>query len=85
MQGAEGEGGSYHFTTKDSSEKVIGYYETALKNAGMKVTSNATREGGAVSGGMVMGEDEARKRHVMVTVGAGDQGTAVSVVFSVKN
>jgi hypothetical protein len=85
MQGGEGEGGSFHFTTKDPAGNVIAFYETALKNAGMKVTSNSTREGGAVSGGMVMGEDQAKKRNVMVTIGAGDQGTAVNVVFSTKN
>ncbi|MEK7753245.1 MAG: hypothetical protein AAB654_15075, partial [Acidobacteriota bacterium] len=84
MQGGEGEGGSFHFTTKDPADKVIAFYETALKNAGMKVASNSTREGGAVSGGMVMGEDQANKRNVMVTIGAGDQGTAVNVVFSTK-
>ena len=84
MTGEEGEGGSFHFTTKDSSEKVITYYETALKNAGMKVTSNSTREGGAVSGGMVMGQDEAKKRNVMVTIGGSETGTSVNVVFSTK-
>lgn len=84
MQGGEGEGGSFHFTVKDPAEKVIAFYETALKNAGMKITSNSTREGGAVSGGMVMGEDQEKKRNVMVTIGAGDQGTAVNVVFSTK-
>jgi hypothetical protein len=84
MQGGEGEGGSFHFSTKDPVEKVIAFYETALKSAGMKVTSNSTREGGAVSGGMVMGEDAAKKRNVMVTVGAGDGATAVNVVFSTK-
>jgi hypothetical protein len=85
MQGGEGEGGSFHFTTRDSSEKVITYYETALRNAGMKVSSNTTREGGAVSGGMVMGQNEANKRNVMVTAGASDGATAVTVVFSTKN
>jgi hypothetical protein len=85
MQGGEGEGGSFHFTTKDPADKVIAFYEAALKNAGMKVTSNSTREGGAVSGGMVMGEDQAKERNVTVTIGAGDQGTAVNVVFSTKN
>jgi hypothetical protein len=84
MQGGEGEGGSFHFTTKDASEKVIAFYESALKSAGMKVTSNSMREGGAVSGGMVMGQDEAKKRNVMVTVGASDGATAVNVVFSTK-
>ena len=84
MQGGEGESGGFHFTTKDPADKVIAFYETALKNAGMKVASNSTREGGAVSGGMVMGEDQEKKRNVMVTIGAGDQGTAVNVVFSTK-
>ena len=59
MQGGEGESGSFHFTAKDPADKVIAFYETALKNAGMKVASNSTREGGP-SGGMVMGEDQAR-------------------------
>ena len=79
------QGGSFHFTTKDSSEKVIAFCETALKNAGMKVTINTTREAGAAAGGMVMGEDEAKKRNVMVTVGASDGSTTVNVVFSAKN
>jgi hypothetical protein len=84
MQGGEGAGGSFHFTTRDPADKVAAYYETALKNAGLRVTSNTTREGGAVTGGMVMGEDEATKRHVMVTLGSGDGGTSVNVVYSTK-
>jgi hypothetical protein len=85
MQGGEGEGGSFHFTTQDPAGQVIAFYEAALKNAGMNVTGNSTRESGVVSGGMVMGEDQANKRNVMVTIGAGGQGTAVNVVFSTKN
>ncbi len=85
MQGGEGEGGSFHFTTKDSTDKVIAFYENALKNAGLKVTSNSTREGGAVSGGMVMGQDDTTKRHVMVTIGTSEGKTTANVVYSTKN
>ncbi|MBI4877669.1 MAG: hypothetical protein HY822_23810 [Acidobacteria bacterium] len=85
MQGGEGESGSFHFTTKDSADKVVAFYESALKSAGMKVTSNLTREGGSNTGGMVMGQDDAKNRNVMATIGTGDQGTTVNVVFSTKN
>lgn len=85
LQSGEGEGGSFHFTTKDPPDKVRDYYSAALKSGGMKVTSNATEEGGGVTGAMVMGEDEARRRNVMVTIGKGGEGTTVNVVFSTKS
>lgn len=84
MQGGEGAGGSFQFATRDSPDKVAAFYETALKNAGMKVTSNIARQGGAVTGGMVIGEDQAAGRQVMVTLGSAEGATSVSVVYSTK-
>lgn len=85
LTSGEGEGGSFHFTTKDAPEKVSAYYAAALRTGGMKVTSHSTEESGGVTGAMVMAEDEAKKRNVMVTIGKGEEGTTVNVVFSTKN
>ncbi len=84
MQGNEGETGSYHFKTKDGADKILSFYSDALGKAGLKVNSTTSSENGKVSGGMVMGDDEAKKRSAMVTVAAEDGESNVSVTFSVK-
>ena len=84
MQGNDGETGSYHFKTKDAADKILSFYSDALGKAGLKVNSTTTSENGKTSGGMVMGEDESKKRSAMVTVGTEEGESTVSVTFSVK-
>ncbi len=82
-QNANEESGAYHFTTKESSDKVLSYYEDALKSAGLKVSTLKTNQDGK-TGGMVSGSADNDKRSVVVTVGSSTDGVEVSVIFGVK-
>jgi hypothetical protein len=75
--------GSYTFTTKDSADKLIAFYGDALKSGGFTVNNMTSNSDGKV-GGMVSGEDKAKKRNVVVTLGTEDDGTHVSVTFTAK-
>ncbi|HKV39069.1 MAG TPA: hypothetical protein VJX67_07645, partial [Blastocatellia bacterium] len=75
---------SFHFTTADSSDAVATFYSSALKDAGLKVTTS-TVQGGTGSGSFVTGSEDANKRSCFVMI-AGDQGSGnkVSVTFGDK-
>ena len=75
--------GSYTFTTSDTAEKVVAFYGDSLKSGGFAV-SNMTSNSEGKSGGMVSGEDKARKRTVVVTLSTEDKGTQVNVAYTVK-
>lgn len=81
MRGKDGENGSFQFTTRDSAANVAKFYEGALKQAGFRIVLQQTGEKGD---GMIMAEDGANKRNLMVTTGAGSEGTTVNVAFGVK-
>ncbi|MCL5745664.1 MAG: zinc ribbon domain-containing protein [Acidobacteria bacterium] len=81
MQGKEGENGSFQFVTRDSASNVAKFYEGALKQDGFRIVLQQTGDKGE---GMIMAEDGAKKRSLMVTTGAGSEGTTVNVVFGVK-
>jgi hypothetical protein len=83
MQSATGTSGSFHFTTKDSVQQVITYYEDALKKAGLKASTNVVHQNGTPGLGFVTGEDSGSKRKAMVTVTATPDGTTVSVNFGI--
>jgi hypothetical protein len=75
--------GSFSFVTSDSTDRVVGFYSDALKNAGLTVTQNTMNSNGKISG-IVNGASDAEKRNVMVTFSAENDGTHVAVVFSSK-
>jgi len=81
LQNAQGSGGSFHFTTKDSIEQVTSYYEDALKKAGLKVNTNTVQANGKTGMGFVTAEETGGKRKAMVTATAAADGTTVSVNF----
>ena len=79
-QGEDGAGGTFTFKTKDSSDKVIKFYQDQFQASGLKVTSNITNQNGQSSAGMLTAQDEANKHTVTVIVGVegGDTTTAVT-------
>jgi hypothetical protein len=79
-QGAES--GTFTFKTKDSSDKVVKYYDDQLKSSGMTVTSNITNQNGAESAGMLSAEDEAKHHSVIVIVGVEGNETTVAVTYA---
>ncbi len=82
-QGPNGLSGTYGFTTSDSIDQVIRFYEDSLKKAGMKVTTNSMQQNGSTGFSMVSGEDPATKRKVLVTASPSQGATGVSMTFSV--
>ena len=83
-QGKDGEGGSFGFSTTDSVEKVVTFYEDNLKQAGLKVTTNTVKQNGLVSVGSLAGEDEGKKRTAFINVVSEKGETQVIVVFGSK-
>lgn len=69
----------FQFTTKDSPEQVLQFYETGLKSAGLKVTTMKQD-----NGGMVTGQDEGEQRQALVTVSVADGATQVTGTFKSK-
>jgi len=81
-QGEDGSGGTFTFKTKDSSEKVVKYYEDQFKASGLTVTSNITSQNGQSMAGMLGGQDETRKHTVTVIVGVDGGETNVAVTYA---
>lgn len=84
LQVKDGNSGSFQFTTADSTEKVLQFYERELKQAGFKTTLTATEKSGESAGGIVTAEETATHRSAMVTVGSEAGSTTVNVVFDQK-
>jgi hypothetical protein len=86
MQGDKGSAGVFTFATSDPAKEVLDYYEGQLKASGLKVNVTSWKQGGAVAGGVIVGEDKASNRTAGVTVGTNenDKVTQVTVTFSTK-
>jgi hypothetical protein len=80
--GVDVDAGTFGFKTKDSSDKVVQYYQDQFKTLGLKVTSNVTTQDGKSSAGMLSAQDEASKHNVIVVVGVDDGETTVSVTYT---
>ena len=70
--------GSFTFTTTDSQERVLSFYQDKCKELGLK-TTNISSPGG----GSVIGTDDVTKRSLLVFVGTGSPVT-VSVTYGLK-
>lgn len=82
--GKDGYVGGYQFTTQDSVDRVVKFYDEGLRQAGLKVTTNLMNTDGKVTGGMANGEDAGRKRTAFINAAVTDEGTTVSVVVTAK-
>jgi hypothetical protein len=84
LQGADGDSGSFHFTSKDSPKEVLSFYQRGLKDAGFTIGANFAGDTATSSGGMLSAENESSKRTVMVTVGTEKGSSEVNLVFGTK-
>lgn len=75
--------GTHAFVTPDAADKVLSFYADQLKSGGFKVSTTSNTTDGKISG-VVTAADKEDKRTVMVTAGPADDGTNVSVTFSIK-
>ncbi|HWP42789.1 MAG TPA: hypothetical protein VNO14_06115 [Blastocatellia bacterium] len=74
----------FSFTTGDSVEQVVSFYEDGLEGAGLKVTTSLSREGDGVKQGTVVGQDEANKRSASIYAQAEGSGVRVTVTYQVE-
>ena len=78
--GKEGTSGTVVQRTADAPAQVIEAFEKALKEGGFEVNTLRNPQGG-----IVIGEQKAMKRHVMVTVGTSQGQTSATVTFREQN
>jgi hypothetical protein len=78
------DGETFGFSTNDSIEKVLKFYEENLKHAGLKVTTNTDQKKGVVSKGSLASEDADKKRTAFVTAISEKGQTQVTIVFASK-
>lgn len=83
-QGATENSGSVSFMTRDSIEQVARHYEKGLTGSGVRPNRSLLQSDGKTSGALVTGESADSKRTVLVTVGAADEETAVTITYSEK-
>jgi hypothetical protein len=74
-QTKDGNQSTFTFNTGDAPAKVMTYYQDQLKASGFAINMATTTP----QGGMVMAEDSGKAHSVMLTVGASNDGTSVSV------
>jgi hypothetical protein len=83
VQGGEGGGGTFSYTTKDSPDAVLAFYNRSLAGAGFKITSKISGAANGASGNMISAEDES-KRTLVVTFGGDNDTTTVNVIYGTK-
>ena len=72
------------FTTSDSIENVMNWYEQQLQGAGLSVQKQLMSTGSTASGGTVTGESSDQKRSAVIVVGTADGKTQASVTWTEK-
>jgi hypothetical protein len=77
---SEGAGGNFSFSTSDSPERLLSYYEDKIRELGMKVqVKTVTPEGGTIT---ATDEDRARSLYIIVRGGSGE--TMVKVTYAAQ-
>lgn len=82
---AEGRSVSFTIVTPDTGDKVLSFYESRLKEAGLKVDSTTTASTSEGSGGILTASSENPSRNVSVLVGTAEAGqTTAAITFQEK-
>jgi hypothetical protein len=79
----EGRTAAFTVSTKDAPDKVIEFYETQLKGAGLKTEKTSYTANGQ-NGGTVSGKTDDGKRSASVIVSSSADGTQAVVSFNEK-
>ncbi|HWN97740.1 MAG TPA: hypothetical protein VNS63_00560 [Blastocatellia bacterium] len=82
--GKDGYAGGFQFTTQDSVEQVIKFYEDNLRQAGFRMTTSLSKQDAKVTAGLASGEDTAARRTAFINVASTADGNQVSVVLTSK-
>ena len=78
--GADGEGGSFVFTTSDDPGRVKSFYTDKATAMGMKINLDTTTP----EGGMIVAQDEGDRRSLSVIIGGHTGETCVNVTYGRK-
>lgn len=82
---AEGRSVSFTITTPDAGDKVLSFYESRLKEAGLNVDSTTVTNTAEGKGGILTASSENPSRSVSVLVGAAEGGqTTAAITFAEK-
>jgi hypothetical protein len=81
---AEGRSASFSLSTPDTGDKVLSFYESQLKEAGLKVDSTITSNTAEGKGGILTASGENPHREISVLVGASDGQTTAAITFQEK-
>ena len=85
-KGGEGESAvAFTMQTSDPAGKVLSFYESKLKEAGLKVDTYTASANGQQTGGTLTGSSESPKRDVNVLVSSGEGQTQAVITFQEKN
>jgi hypothetical protein len=79
----EGRSAAFTVTTKDSTDKVLEYYDAQLKSAGLK-TEKSTFTTNGQTGGTVTGKSDDGKREASAIISSAADGTHAVVTFQEK-
>jgi len=80
---AEARTAIFTVTTKDDTAKVLDYYESQLKSAGIAATKSSYNTNGQ-TGGSVTGKSADGKREASVAVSTDAEGTHALISFTEK-
>jgi hypothetical protein len=80
---AEGHSAAFTVTTKDAVSKVMDFYETQLKSAGLKVEKTTFSANGQ-DGGTLSAKSDDEKRQATVLFGSANGETSATVTFQEK-
>jgi hypothetical protein len=81
MNSGQGRAGTVHFTTQDTVDDVLGFYEEELKAKGLKVTVNTAKMNGEVKGGSAAATDSSDRRNASINASATAAGTEVYITY----
>ncbi|HXF40244.1 MAG TPA: biopolymer transporter ExbD [Blastocatellia bacterium] len=82
--GKDGESGIFDFSTNDSIETVVKFYEDKLKKEGLKVSTNTVQQSGVIRMGSLACEDAGNKRAAFLSAILEQGHTKIIVVIASK-
>jgi hypothetical protein len=80
----EGHSAAFNLTTTDSIDKVLDYYESRFKSAGLKVEKTTTTGNNQTAGGTLSAKSDDGKREASLMISASNGQTQAIVTFSDK-
>jgi hypothetical protein len=80
LDGSEGEGGEFNFTTHDAASQVFAFYQRKCQEMAMSVNVSAIND----EGGTLIATDDADRRSLTIVVGGRPGLTTVMVTYGRK-